>query len=146
MTSNIITAYREWLTEYPFTVFHTVTWPSLRGRVKSIPNWSKRQLNDHIRDVAKRLRVTLGGLGFITLGHSGHLHSHMLLLEKSGSPLTEDQLTAFGSAWRHESATSAVTDSDKVASYIASRKHLSHPASTELVGYGSKLLERMRLR
>jgi hypothetical protein len=139
---RLVKAYQDWLASYPFTIFCTFTWPTGGGRVKSIPAWASKQLTEFLRESSKRFRVTLGAMGFITLGHSWHLHSHLLVLEKKGQTLTGDQMTLMELDWPHQAKVEPVDRLAGVAGYVASWKHLVRDSAMEPVfySYGSKTL------
>lgn len=109
----------------------------------SIPSWSSRQVTEYLRNVSKRFRVTLGALGFITLGHSGHLHSHLLVLEKKSKTLTGDQIASMEFDWPYQASVKPVDRLAGVAGYVASWKHLVTESAVEpeLYSYGRKVLE-----
>ena len=140
MKHDIVTAYRDWLASYPFTIFVSLTWPTGGGRVKSIPPWASEQLTEYLREASKRLRVTLGAMGFITLGHSGHMHSHLLVLEKKGKTLTDEQPMLMELEWPHQCKVKPVDRLAGVAGYVASWKHLVSQSAVEpdLISYGMK--------
>jgi hypothetical protein len=138
---DIITAYRGWFASYPFTIFCTLTWPTGGGHVKSIPAWASKQLTEYLREASKKLHITLGAMGIITSGHSGHLHSHLLALEKKGPTLTGDQLMLMELNWPHQCAVKHVDRLSGVADYIASWKHLVRDSAVEpeLFTYGNSI-------
>lgn len=143
MNHKIIDAYRDWLASYPFTIFVSLTWPTGGGHVKAIPAWASKQVNEYLREASKRLRVTLGAMGFITLGHSGHMHSHLLALDRKGRTLTGDQLMLMELGWPYQAKVRPVDRLAGVAGYVASWKHLVTESAVEpeLYSYGRETLE-----
>ena len=90
-----------------------------------------RQLTEYLRRVSKTFKLTFGARGFITLGRSGHLHSHVLLAEKRNADLSDSQLGIMDSLWRYQSKSQRIYDLDGVSSYVASAKHLVRESAVE---------------
>jgi hypothetical protein len=93
-------------------------------------------LTQPLSKVTESLRLTIAALGFINLGHSGHLHAHLLLIEKRGQPLNNFQRSFIDLTWKPlQAETKPIHDLHGVSHYTASYKHLAAGKEVELFSY-----------
>lgn len=136
----IANAFAKWFSTKPFTTFLTLTFRPMPYYIKLVPQWFSGKIDSHLRKACRATRSTFGAMGVMTVGCSGHLHTHLLVLEKSGRPLDDYQLAAL-SDWPYQSEATAVYDLPQLSEYIASDKHLNYSQDAEFYAYGAKTME-----
>lgn len=159
---SLMSAHREWMYEYPFSLFITLTWQTRGEGPRTVPNWTAKDLNSYFRDIGKMTKQTFAAMGFISLGHTGHLHAHLLALEKTGSVPGPSQRILFKESWqptqgkfnssafaksvslRKQAEVVPVSCLQGISEYIVSHKHINKAAACEHYTYGAATLERTR--
>lgn len=144
MHQTVQEAISEWLREYDFTLFLTLTFQPVWKPMGEVQDWAKRKIDEHLRYVAKKKRITIASLGVIVLSHGNQLHAHVLLMKKGGGTFNSGERELLDRAWNDMARAIPVTTQDELTDYIGSHAKSHAYRDYKIFSYDKKLLNKSR--
>lgn len=144
--SEICSEFANWLNEWPFTAFLTLSVPyGLRGH-RTITTTQETRLEKYFTSFGKATNAEIGALGVFSLSHFGLLHAHVVALKEDGGRFGESDLARLKRAWPHNSDAREIYDLPPLLDYISSEKHILNSRMWEPIICGANALKKTQHR